>query len=200
MKVGSVLYLAIGIVLGLGIIVGMQNYIRPYNYEGAVINPPYPATDFKLTDQTGQPFQLSELHGKVTLLFFGFSQCADICPATLAEFKQIHAKLGNEAKNAAFVFITVDPEHDTPDVLIKYLAKFGPAITGLTGTRNQLLPVWKSYGVYQQGITSAVSLDSMVDHSSYVYVIDRSGNVRETFSFGDPVGNMMQDVEHLIKG
>ncbi len=200
MKVSSVLYMAIGIVLGLGVVLGTQNFIYSYKYEGAVITPPYPASDFKLTDQTGQPFQLSDLRGKVILLFFGYSQCADICPATLAEFKQIHAQLGNQAKDAAFVFITVDPDYDTPGVLIKYLAKFDPAITGLTGTRNQLLPVWKSYGVYQQDQTSAASLDAMIDHSSYVYVIDRSGKVRETFSFGDPVGNMLKDVQHLING
>lgn len=131
--------MATGIILGLGVVLGMQNFIRPYKYEGAVINPPYPAGDFKLTNQAGQPLKLSDLRGKVILLFFGYSQCADICPATLAEFKQIHTQLGDRAKDAAFVFITVDPEHDTPGVLIKYLAKFDPAITGLTGTAGPAL-------------------------------------------------------------
>ena len=200
MKVSSILYMAAGIILGLGFVLGMQNYIRPFKYEGAVINPPYPASDFKLTNQAGQPFQLSDLRGKVILLFFGYTHCADVCPATLAEFTQIHARLGDQAKDAAFVFITVDPERDTPGVLVKYLAKFDPAITGLTGTQDQLLPVWKSYGVYQQDMNSAASLDAVIDHSSYIYVIDRSGKVRETFSFGDPAGNMLKDVEQLIKG
>ncbi len=199
MKLSSILYLVVGVIGGLGIVLGLQNLIHPYRYQGSLINPPYPASDFTLTDQGGQPFRLSSQHGKVTLLFFGYSHCTDVCLATLADFQQIRARLGSQAKNASFVFVTVDPEHDTPDVLKTYLAKFDPAIIGATGTRNQLLPVWSSYGVYQQNQTSA-SLDSLIDHSSYIYVIDRSGNVYETFSFGDPVDSMLQDVEHLIKG
>jgi protein SCO1/2 len=200
MKVRSFLYVMVGIGLGLGLVFGMQGFLRPYHYQGTLITPPYQAVDFKLTDQSGESYQLSNQRGKVTLLFFGYTHCTDICPATLAEFKQIRARLRNLAGETDFIFITVDPERDTPKVLKSYLANFDPAITGLTGTRDQLLPVWKSYGVYQQNQTSAVNLDASIDHSSYIYVIDRSGNVRETFSFGDPVSGMVKDVLQLLKG
>lgn len=199
MKLNSILYLAAGLVLGLALVFGLQGFIDSYRYQGSLINPPYPATNFTLTDQNGQPYQLNSQRGKVTLLFFGYSQCPDVCPATLAEFKQIRAQLGNQARDAAFIFITVDPDHDTPAALKTYLAKFDPNITGLTGTRSQLLPVWKSYGVYQNNQTSTASLDALIDHSSYIYVIDRPGNMRETFSYGDPLDGMVKDVEHLIK-
>jgi protein SCO1/2 len=200
MKLNPVLYLMAGIILGLGLVLGFYNYLIPYKYQGSLISTPYPAIDFTLTNQEGLPFRLSSLHGKVTLLFFGYSNCTDVCPATLANFKQIRAQLGNQAQEAAFIFITVDPARDTPDVLNTYLRKFDPAIIGLTGTHDQLLPVWKAYGVYQQDQTSAASLDATIDHSSYIYVIDRNGNMRETFSFGDSEVNMLKDVQHLIKG
>jgi protein SCO1 len=199
MKLSSILYLSAGLLLGLGLVFGLQAFRGPYRYQGTQINPPYQADNFTLTDQTGQAYQLSSQRGKVTLLFFGYSQCTDVCPATLADFKQIRDRLGNQAQDTAFIFITVDPEHDTPAVLKAYLAKFDPNFTGLTGSRDQLLPVWKSYGVYQNNQTTAASLDALIDHSSYIYVIDRSGKMRETFSYGDPVDGMVMDVQHLIK-
>jgi protein SCO1/2 len=197
-KLSTLFFLGFGIALGLGLVFGSQSFIHPYQYKGSLINPPFAASDLKLTDQNGGQFQLSSLRGKVILLFFGYSSCPDVCPATLAKFKQVRASLGDQARETAFLFITVDPVRDTPAVLKTYLAKFDPSIVGLTGDRTQLTTVWKAYGVYQQDQAPSASLVAMVDHSSYVYVIDRAGNMRETFTFDDPITGITGDVKHLL--
>ncbi len=198
MNAKSIFSIVAGILIGAAAALGLHGLAAPYKFQGAVINPPYAADDFSLTDQSGQPFQLSSQRGKVTLLFFGYSHCADVCPATLAEFKQIRQNLGSQADQAAFIFITVDPERDTPATLNTYLAKFDPSFIGLTGSLDQLTPVWKAYGVYQQDLSPS-SLDAAVDHSSYIYVIDKAGMVRETFSYGDNMEGMAADVRALLK-
>lgn len=200
MKGSSLLFLGSGILLGLALIFGTLVLTHPHQYTGSLINPPYPAADFKLTNQAGQPFQLNSQHGKIILLFFGYSHCTDICPATLAEFKQVRSQLGSMANQVDFIFITVDPANDTPAVLSAYLAKFDPAIIGLTGSQAQLTPVWQAYGVYQQNQTPSVSSNSSIDHSTYVYLIDRAGYMRETFNFGDPIAGILSDVKYWLRG
>ncbi len=200
MKGSALLFVGLGLILGLVLVAGTLVFTHPHEYQGSLINPPYPAAEFKLVDQHGQPAQLKDQRGKITLLFFGYSHCTDICPATLAEFKQIRRQLGSLSDQVDFIFITVDPANDTSPVLEAYLAKFDPAIIGLTGTRDQLMPVWQAYGVSAQNQTSAANLDGMIDHSTYIYLIDRAGYMRETFNFGDPIAGMLSDVRYWLKG
>ncbi len=122
-----------------------------------------------------KPFRLSDQKGQIVLLFFGYTHCPDVCPVTLSHFKQIKADLGDQADQVRFVFITVDPERDTADQLSQYLPNFDPDITGLTGSRQSLESVWKSYGVYQAKQEVGSAAGYLVDHTARTYLIDQQG-------------------------
>ena len=192
--------LGIGIVLGLALmLVGWKVLEQPYTYQGSLIDPPVPASDFQLNDQHGQSFRLSDQRGKTVLIFFGYTHCPDVCPVTLSEFKQIKQQLGDLANRVEFVFITVDSERDTAEVLGQYLANFDPVFIGLSGTPDQMEPVYKSYGVYHQKTETGSAAGYLVDHTAIMYVIDSNGNWRLTYPFGMDVEKQVADLVHLVK-
>jgi protein SCO1/2 len=171
---------------------------RPYTFQGSLIEPPVSAPDFELTDFNGQRFQLSTLQDQVVIIFFGYTSCPDVCPVTLSDFMQIRSKLGDQAENVSFVFVTVDPERDTPERMRRYLTNFDTGIIGLTGERSELEPVWEAYGVYQARAEGGSEENYLVDHSSRVYVIDLDGNLRLTYLFGTDDELITEDVHHLV--
>jgi protein SCO1/2 len=171
---------------------------REYTFQGSLIEPAVPAPEFELTDMNGQPFQLGQLSGQVVVMFFGYTGCPDVCPVTLTEFLQIRSKLGEAADQVSFVFVTVDPERDTPERMRKYLTNFDPEIIGLSGERSELEPVWADYGVYQAKVEGGSPENYLVDHSSRVYVIDADGNLRLTYLFGTENQLITEDVGHLV--
>jgi protein SCO1/2 len=144
-------------------------------FRGSVIDQAAPAPDFSLADTTGQDYSLSSSRGKVVLLFFGYTQCPDECPATMAQFTRIRADLGAKANEADFVLISVDPQRDTPEVIKSYVATFDPAIHGLTGTKDQLTPVWNSYGVAVEYTPSATPDGYLVPNLHVRYYPGRYG-------------------------
>jgi len=184
---------ALGVVVG-ATLAGMAWFARPYVFHGAVIEPPVLASDFSLTDQNAQAFRLSAQAGHVVLLFFGYTTCPDECPATMARFKQIRSELGREAERVQFVLVTVDPEVDTPARLREFLAKFDPSFVGLTGTRAELEPVWKTYGVYQEKQSGGE-----VAHASRIYAIDAQGNLRLTYTTDTPAEEIARDIRQLLR-
>jgi protein SCO1/2 len=193
-------FLGIGVILGLAIVlaawfIAEQNY----TYQGVLIDPPAKAGDFTLTDQNGNPFRLSEQYGKVVLIFFGYTNCPDVCPITMSDFKNIKAGLGDKAADVRFVFITVDPERDTPQRLQAFLSAFDPDFIGLTGDTTVLQPVWKSYGVFVQREDVDSAIGYLVDHSARTYVIDRNGQWRLNYPFGMETEKMTQDILHLLR-
>jgi protein SCO1/2 len=193
--------LGLGVIIGLGLmLVAWQVFSRPYTYQGSLIDPPVPAADFTLTDQNGLPYRLSDQQGKVVLIFFGYTHCPDVCPATLSEFKQVKSALGSQAQDVEFVFITVDPERDTPETLKAHLAIFDPSFIGLTGTETELGPVWKDYGVYHEKKDTGSAAGYLVNHSAITYAIDKQGNWRLTYPFGMETQKLVDDVSHLVQG
>ena len=142
-------------IFGLAFIVGLVAVFlllgpaRPYTFQGSLIDPPVAAPPFELTDVDGRHIQLSDLDGQVVIIFFGYTSCPDVCPVTLTDFLRIREQLGSNAQEVSFVFVTVDPERDTPERMKKYLTNFDPEIIGLTGTRAELESIWASYGVYE---------------------------------------------------
>ena len=192
--------LGIGIVLGLVLmLVGWKVLAQPYTYQGSLIDPPVPAADFQLNNQHGDTFHLSEQRGKVVLIFFGYTHCPDVCPVALSEFKQVKKQLGDLADQVEFVFITVDPERDTAEVLGQYLANFDPTFIGLSGTPDELEPVYKSYGVYHEKTDTGSAAGYLVDHTARMYVIDAQGNWRLTYPFGMEVEKQVEDLVHLLQ-
>ncbi len=198
MKPRNILIFGLAVLAGLiamFLILGPQ---REYTFQGSLIEPAVAAPQFVLTDMNGQPFQLSQLADQVVVMFFGYTGCPDVCPVTLTEFLQIRSKLGDDADKVSFVFVTVDPERDTPERMRKYLTNFDPEIIGLSGERSELEPVWADYGVYQAKAKAGSSENYLVDHSSRVYVIDSDGNLRLTYLFGTENQLITEDVRHLV--
>ena len=181
------------------IMVGWQALSRPYTFQGSLIDPPIEAADFELTDQNGQTFRLSEHQGKVVLIFYGYTNCPDVCPLTLSDFKLIKADLGEQADQVNFVFITVDPERDSQERLKAYLANFDPVFSGLTGSRSELESVWKAYGVYQAKQETGSAAGYLVDHTARTYAIDKQGNLRLTYPFEMERQAILDDVRHLVQ-
>lgn len=190
-----------GIFLILALLgVGAFLLTRPYTFHGSLIQEPYAAPDFSLPDGKGGEFHLASQRGRVVLLFFGFTNCPDVCPTTLADLKQVRKMLGADADKLQVVFITVDPERDTTARSSAYAAGFDPTFAGLSGSEQQLSPVWQSYGVYRKlNKTSPSDTTYEVEHSSQVYLVDESGNLRLTFSYGTPIDDIYQDVRQILK-
>jgi protein SCO1/2 len=167
-------------------------------FRGGVLDPPRPAPDFALRQPDGKPFRLSGHRGQVVVMTFGYTFCPDICPTTLAEFAQIRSRLGPAANDVRFVFITVDPERDTPQRLRAYTAAFDPTFIGLTGSDRDLEAIRKAYGVTaHKRVVAGTSAAFLVDHSALIYVIDREGRLRLLFPFGTSVADMTHDIRLL---
>jgi protein SCO1/2 len=182
-------------------IAGADMFLQAYKFRGSVIDPPIAASNFTLKDQNGQTFQLSDQRSKIVLMFFGYTNCPDICPTTLLQFKQARAQLGNQADRVRFVFVTVDPERDTAEKMKTYLGAIDPAIIGLVGSQAELEQVWKAYGVYRQKLPGQSPNDyaDLIEHSGRVYLIDTQGNLRLTYPFGLTPDDVAQDVRYLLK-
>jgi protein SCO1/2 len=185
--------LAIGVLTGLVIAVTAFS-LQPHAMRGSVIDPPIPAPEIALGD-----FRLSEQRGKTVLLFFGYTYCPDVCPATLGEIKQVLKGLGASADRVTPVFITVDPKRDTPEKLAGYTAAFDPRIVGLTGSLSELETVWQAYGVYRAEQPAREGGQYLVDHSARLYLIDPQGKMRATYAFGTPVEDLLSDVRYIIR-
>ncbi len=165
---------------------------------GSQINPASEAHDFRLTDQNGNPYQLSDHRGKLVVLFFGYTNCPDVCPMTLAKFRDIKDSLGQETDQVEFVLVTVDPEQDSISRMKEYVDSFDPQFFGLTGTSSELEPVWKNYGVYLEKHLGENGSNITVDHSTRTYLIDPQGKLILTYPFGFDIDLMVQDLQYLI--
>lgn len=193
------LLIGIGIVAVALVAVGLL--LRPQGqFRGSLLDPPIPAPDFSLTQANGETFTLSAQKEKVVLLFFGYTYCPDVCPTTLADLAQVMKRLGRQSERVRVVFISVDPQRDTPERAQSYAAAFDPSFIGLSGTEADLQPVWNAYGVYRLVRDSeSRGSDYLVDHSARVYLIDGKGNLRLTYSFGTPVEDLENDLRLILR-
>jgi protein SCO1/2 len=136
---------------------------------------------FTLTDQDGKPISDRDLKGRPFLVFFGFTHCPDICPTTLFEMSEVFRALGPEQKDVRALFITVDPERDTPPVLKDYLSSFDPRVIGVTGDPAAIAAVERSYRVYAKKVPLEGGNYTM-DHTALVYLMDKDGRFVAPFS------------------
>jgi protein SCO1/2 len=146
----------------------------------------------------GSDFRLSALRGKVVVLEFGFTHCAAVCPASLAMLAQARQQLGAHADRLQVVFISVDPERDTPARLKTYLAQFDKSFVGLTGTPEQMAAIRKDYGITATRFPAPAGQSGyQMGHSSYLYFIDKKGMLRALMPFGRPADELVHDVNLL---
>ena len=141
--------------------------------------------DFQLQSHTGQPFSLSDLRGRVVLLFFGYTYCPDVCPTTLATMAQVQRLLGPDADRVTSLFVSVDPERDDAERLREYIGHFEARTVAVTGSKEQLDGVVKQYGAYYEKVASDSATSYTVDHTSRLYLIDTQGRLRYLFRYGD---------------
>ena len=132
----------------------------------------------ELNDHTGKPRRLEEWRGKAVVLFFGFTHCPDVCPATLADVAQAVKKLGPDAGRVQVLFVTVDPERDTPEVLARYVGAFDPAFLGLYGDAGATRQAAKEFKIFFEKRPGSTPGSYSVDHSAQSYVIDPRGRLR----------------------
>jgi protein SCO1/2 len=158
--------------------------------------PPRAAPDFELSGSDGKSLKLADHRGKIVLLGFGFTSCPDICPTTLAVLAQARKQLGERADDLQVIYITVDPQTDTAAQMKKYLANFDSSFLGGTGTEAQLNAVREAYGILAK--KKAVGANYTYAHSSYVYLIDRSGRLRALMPYGHKSEDFAHDVRVLL--
>ncbi len=185
-------------VIALGVLVEVV-FRRPYPFHGTVINPPLPVTDFTLQTANNEVFRLSDQKGKIVLLFFGYTSCPDVCPVTLATFKQVYDTLGENSQKVRFVMITADPDRDTPEKVAEYVMRFNSEFIGLSGNRSALEPLWKQLGVFVEKQDSGSAAGYLVSHTSSVYVLDPNGSLLMTFPYGTTEIDMANDLAQLLK-
>ena len=157
------------------------------------------AKGFSLTDHDGVQRSLQDFKGKVVVVFFGFTQCPDICPTALTEMAEVKRKLGSQGDRLQGIFITVDPERDTEEVLKAYMANFDPSFIALRPTMAQLPEVAKSFKIYYKKSEGQTATSYTMDHSAGSYVFDPVGNVRLYARSGSGSESLASDVALLLK-
>ena len=169
-----------------------------HTFAGVVGDPPPPAGDFTLTDQTGADFKLSDLTGKWVLMAYGYTHCPDVCPLTLSILREVKKALGAQADQLAVVFVTIDPERDTVDIMGKYVAHFDPTFKALTGALEQIAAAAKPYNVKFEK-AAGTSADYAMKHTAFIYLIDPQFRWHVTFPFGVKSEEIASDLKYLMQ-
>lgn len=156
------------------------------------------AKDFALTDAEGKPRTLQDFKGKVVVLFFGYAQCPDVCPTTMTEMAQVKQQLGKDGDKLQVLFVTVDPERDTPDVMKAYMGAFDPSFVALIPTNEQLVAMSKDYKAYYKKVEGKTPTSYSMDHSAASYIYDTQGRLRLYARYGMGVAPMVADVKTLL--
>ncbi|WP_332777409.1 SCO family protein [Polaromonas sp.] len=157
------------------------------------------AKDFALTDHNGQPRAIRDFQGKVVVVFFGYTQCPDVCPTSMAELAQVKKLLGANGDKLQGIFISVDPERDTQPVLKAYMANFDPTFLALRPTLEQLPAVAKDFKIYYKKVEGKTPGSYTMDHSAGSYIFDTQGRVRLYTRYGSGAEALASDIGLLLK-
>ena len=167
-------------------------------FRGADITGAEYAKALSLPDISGQLRTLGDFKGKVTVVFFGYTQCPDVCPTTMAELAQVKKSLGADGDKLQAVFITIDPERDTPEILKSYMASFDPSFVALRGTLEQTQAAAKEFKVYFAKVPGKTEGSYTMDHSAGSFILDAKGNPRVFERYGAGPEGLTADVKALI--
>jgi protein SCO1/2 len=156
------------------------------------------AKGFSLIDHTGKPRTLADYKGKVVIVFFGYTQCPDVCPTTMAEMAGVMQKLGPQADQVQVLFITLDPERDTRELLANYVPAFDKRFVGLTGTLEQTAKTAKEFKVFYSKVPGKEPGSYTIDHTAGSYVFDKEGRLRLFIRHGGGADPIVHDVRQLL--
>ncbi|QJQ06857.1 SCO family protein [Undibacterium piscinae] len=157
------------------------------------------AKDFALTDHNGKARSLADFKGKAVVIFFGYTQCPDVCPTTMAEMASVMKLLGNDAEKVQVLFVTVDPERDTQALLSAYVPTFDPRFLGLSGDQAATVKVAKEFKVYYQKAAGKTADSYTMDHTAGSYVFDPQGRIRLFLKHGQGAEPIAHDLKILLK-
>ena len=158
------------------------------------------ARDIPLTDHNGQKRSLQDFRGKVVVVFFGYTQCPDVCPTSMQELVEVKQMLGKDGDRLQGIFVTVDPERDKPEMLKAYMANFDPSFLALSGTPEQTAAVAKDFKIYYKKVDGKTPTSYSMDHTAASYVYDPQGRLRLYARYGIGPQAMADDIRLLLKG
>jgi protein SCO1/2 len=170
-----------------------------YEYKGSVLEPPLPIPDFELNDTNNQSFHLSDVESDITLIYFGYTFCPDVCPLTLADVKTALTNLEGRER-VKLIFITVDPERDTPEVLARYLNAFDPEFIGLTDDFEKIEAMMKPFGAYaEKDETTDSAAGYLVSHTARLYLVNPQRELLMTYPFQFEPEDLRSDLAYLLR-
>lgn len=157
------------------------------------------AKDFALTDHHGQARTMADFKGKIVVIFFGYTQCPDVCPTSMTELAEVKKLLGSDGDKLQGLFVTVDPARDTPELLKAYMANFDPSFLALRAEPDKLEPIAKHFKIYYKKVDGKTSSSYTMDHSAGSYVYDTEGRVRLFTRYGSGAATLASDIKLLLK-
>lgn len=167
-------------------------------FQGSDITGTQLGRDLDMIDGSGKPRTLDDYKGKVAVVFFGFTQCPDVCPTAMSELSQTMELLGSDADKVQVIMISVDPARDTPEVLSAYVQAFHPSFVGLTGTEEQLGKTAKSFKAYYAKSSGGTAEQYSMDHASSFYILDQDGEARVLVSGNASAQDIASDIRQLL--
>ncbi len=187
------------LVVALAILLNLL-FSKPAGFSGTVYGEPYPPVySFQLADANGRQVNLSDFQGKIVLLFFGFTYCPDVCPTTLAELKLVMNDLDEKSDQVQVLFISVDPKRDTSQSMQAYVDRFDPSFIGLSGTQEELDPIWRNYGIFREVVEGSSENNYMVNHTARILLIDQNGNLHLSYDIQVDPEDISHDIQILLR-
>jgi protein SCO1/2 len=156
------------------------------------------ARDFRLTDFNGRPRTLADFRGKVVVIFFGYTQGPDVCPTTMTDMAEVKRRLGPDGDKVQVIFVTLDPDRDTAEVLSQYVPGFDPSFLGLRGSREETAAIAKDFKVFYQKVPGKTETSYTMDHTAGSYVFDSKGQVRLFLRHAGAVDPIVADLRKLL--
>ncbi|MFI4922897.1 MAG: SCO family protein [Burkholderiales bacterium] len=191
--------LSAGLLLGvLSALAGCDTTAKVEAFKSTDITGANFGKDFQLTDHNGKARSLADFKGRVVVLFFGYTHCPDACPTTLAELALVMKQLGADAKKVQVLFVTVDPERDTSQLLAQYVPSFDPGFLGLYGDLDATARTANEFKVVYQKVAGSRPDNYTMDHSAGTYVFDQAGRLRLFVSYGQGTTVLLHDIRILL--
>ena len=195
----TLLYVIAGAVLVVivGAVTVPQLLSDPKTYHGTIVDASGPSEEFVLESADGE-VRLSEFRGDLVVMYFGYTNCPDFCPATLSKYKKVREQLGDDADDIQIMMISVDPDRDSPERMEQYMASFDESFVGLTGSEDQLRAVASQFGIFFQRAEGSEASGYLVDHTTTVVVLDKEGRQRLFLPWDLTVDQISNDIGNLL--
>ena len=156
------------------------------------------ASTLNLTDHTGKVRSMADFKDKVVVLFFGYTHCPDVCPTTMSDLRNVMKQLGDKSNEVQVLFVTVDPERDTQEVLAQFVPSFDKRFIGLRGSAEETKETLKNYKIFMSKVDGKSANDYSIDHSAGMYLFDKAGKIRVYMGYGQKIPEMVSDIKKLL--